>query len=368
MTADHRLYRFGAFELDPRNRRLTREGRAVEVSNRCLDVLILMVAEAGQLIPKSRFIEEVWDGLAVTDEVLTQSIKSLRRHLDDSAGQPRFIETVHKHGYRFIAAVSVAPPVPHALIETAAADPVLKTGTIVVEPWADVLSIGRAGAWGGGLAGTLGGLLYGLIGITDPLDRTGGAVSTLVVLVCVTLAVGALGGGGVGLGLGLVWRLRGRGLIWTIAGGAIGGLVVGAVVRLFATDTLILVMGHAPTRMTGAVEGLILGAMLGLSIAVATRLAPRHSQGNTLALAAGIGALTGLAIVAGGGQMMAGSLAGLADTFADTRLNPDQLGRLTGEAHFGHLSRMTTAALEGGLFFVWVAGFILKARQVFPPR
>src|SRR6478735_7480835 len=80
-------FRFEGFELDPGNRRLSRAGAD------------------GRLVSKDRFLAEVWRGIPVTDEALTQCIKTLRRQLGDDAGNPRFIETVPKHGYRFLATV-----------------------------------------------------------------------------------------------------------------------------------------------------------------------------------------------------------------------------------------------------------------------
>lgn len=77
----------------------------VELSSRYLDSLSLLVREAGQLISKDRFNKEVWRGGAVTDEALTLCIKMLRRKLPDDAANPRFIETVPKHRFRFIAPV-----------------------------------------------------------------------------------------------------------------------------------------------------------------------------------------------------------------------------------------------------------------------
>src|SRR5215218_5828839 len=107
-------FRFERFHLDPANRRLARDGQAVELNARYLDALALMVGEPGKLISKDRFMDEVWRGIPVTDEALTQCIKSLRRLLGDDAANPRFIETVPKHGYRFIAPVeagaSASPP------------------------------------------------------------------------------------------------------------------------------------------------------------------------------------------------------------------------------------------------------------------
>src|SRR4028118_144989 len=98
-------FRFERFSLDPSDRQLRRDDQPVEVNARYLDALALLVREDGKLVSKDRFLEEVWRGVPVTDEALTQCIKTLRRQLGDEAGRPRFIETVPKHGYRFIAPV-----------------------------------------------------------------------------------------------------------------------------------------------------------------------------------------------------------------------------------------------------------------------
>src|ERR671912_1370790 len=100
-------FRFERFTLDPGDRQLRRDGAPVELNARYLDALTLLVREAGKLVSKDRFLEEVWSGVPVTDEALTQCIKTLRRQLGDDAGNPRFIETVPKHGYRFIAPVEL---------------------------------------------------------------------------------------------------------------------------------------------------------------------------------------------------------------------------------------------------------------------
>src|SRR5918993_162015 len=98
-------FRFGRFQLDPDDRLLRSDDGPVELNARYLDALTLLVREAGRLVSKDRFLDEVWSGVPVTDEALTQCIKTLRRQLGDDAARPRFIETVPKHGYRFIAPV-----------------------------------------------------------------------------------------------------------------------------------------------------------------------------------------------------------------------------------------------------------------------
>ena len=97
-------FAFERFVLDPGDRRLMRGGEPVELNGRYFDALALLVREQGRLVSKDRFLDEVWRGVPVTDEALTQCIRTLRRQLGDDAAEPRFIETVPKHGYRFIAA------------------------------------------------------------------------------------------------------------------------------------------------------------------------------------------------------------------------------------------------------------------------
>ncbi|HRD46292.1 MAG TPA: winged helix-turn-helix domain-containing protein, partial [Caulobacter sp.] len=111
-------FRFDRFQLDPGDRRLLLDGATVDLNARYLDALALMVREQGRLVSKERFHQEVWRGVPVTDEALTQCIRTLRRQLGDDAARPRFIETVPKHGYRFIArVVAIAPG---AVMEAAA--------------------------------------------------------------------------------------------------------------------------------------------------------------------------------------------------------------------------------------------------------
>src|SRR5215216_7088489 len=98
-------FRFDRFRLDPGDRQLRRDDEPVELNARYLDALSLLVREEGRLVTKDRFLDEVWRGVPVTDEALTQCIKTLRNRLGDDAARPRFIETVPKHGYRFIEPV-----------------------------------------------------------------------------------------------------------------------------------------------------------------------------------------------------------------------------------------------------------------------
>src|SRR6187399_2322015 len=151
-------FRFESFELDQENRRLSRDGTPVELNARYLDALVLLAGEQGRLVSKDRFLEEVWRGVPVTDEALTQCIKTLRRQLGDDAANPRFIETVPKHGYRFLASVEVADGVRVGASLAPDAGP--------LSPWQRGLVLGLAGTGGGAAAGLIGGLLYGFAGVS----------------------------------------------------------------------------------------------------------------------------------------------------------------------------------------------------------
>ena len=178
---DPGTFTFEEFSLDRGDRRLRRAGEPVELSNRYFDALALLLSEPGKLVSKDRFMDEVWRGIPVTDEALTQCIRTLRRQLGDDAARPRFIETVPKHGYRFIAAVERDGRTAEA------------TQSAVSSPWQAVWLTGAAGAVGGGLAGLLGGLLYGFAASAEAM----GATTLLLVLMALTAGLGVIGGAGV---------------------------------------------------------------------------------------------------------------------------------------------------------------------------
>jgi TolB-like protein/DNA-binding winged helix-turn-helix (wHTH) protein/Tfp pilus assembly protein PilF len=75
------------------------------VEPRVMDVLVLMVMHAEQVVTREEFIKTVWNGTFVTDEVLSRCIYRLRQALGDDTREPRYIETVSKRGYRLIAPV-----------------------------------------------------------------------------------------------------------------------------------------------------------------------------------------------------------------------------------------------------------------------
>jgi DNA-binding winged helix-turn-helix (wHTH) protein/tetratricopeptide (TPR) repeat protein len=106
--------RFDRFELDEANARLLRDGAAVALPPTPFAVLCALVRQPGSLLTTNALLDEVWGHQFVTDSVLRTAISELRTALDDDARKPRFIETVSRRGYRFIAvpsAISAAPGV-----------------------------------------------------------------------------------------------------------------------------------------------------------------------------------------------------------------------------------------------------------------
>jgi DNA-binding winged helix-turn-helix (wHTH) protein len=345
-------FRFERFDLDLADRQLRSGGSPVELNSRYFDALALLVAEQGRLVSKDRFLEDVWRGVPVTDEALTQCIRTLRRQLGDDAARPRFIETVPKHGYRFIAPVET-------LDGSAAPE---RAGPQARRLWSRYALLALGGIVGGGLAGFVGGLFYGFAGASQPLQPGMGAVSVLLVLLALTILVALIGAAGVAVGIATAAYLSRRLGPWCIAGGALGGLFVGAFVKLLGLDAFSLLFGRSPGDITGAFEGLVLGSAVGLGVWIAGQR--RQLRFGTI-LAAIIGGVAGLLIPLLGGRLMGGSLALLAEHFPGSRLRLDKIGAVFGESGFGPVTQLVTGTLEGALFAgCFVAAMLLARRQL----
>ena len=107
--------RFDAFELDEPNALLLRDGKAVTLAPKPFGVLCALARRPGSLLTKDALLDDVWGHQFVTDSVLKTAVSEVRTVLDDHPRQPRFIETVSRRGYRFIApttAISAAASVP----------------------------------------------------------------------------------------------------------------------------------------------------------------------------------------------------------------------------------------------------------------
>src|SRR5438093_8003424 len=102
---------FGAFQLDLCGERLWCGHEVVRLPPKPFAVLSCLVTQAGQLVTKDALLAAVWPDTVVSEDVITVTMRQLRRVLGDQTRTPQFIETMHGRGYRFIAPVStlVAP-------------------------------------------------------------------------------------------------------------------------------------------------------------------------------------------------------------------------------------------------------------------
>jgi Tol biopolymer transport system component/DNA-binding winged helix-turn-helix (wHTH) protein len=97
-------FQFGRCSLDLAEHRLFRDGRLVRLTPRVFDLLRVLVENAGHLVAKERLLKEVWNDAVVEEGNLNRSISVLRKALGETESE-RYIETVPKRGYRFVAAV-----------------------------------------------------------------------------------------------------------------------------------------------------------------------------------------------------------------------------------------------------------------------
>jgi TolB-like protein/DNA-binding winged helix-turn-helix (wHTH) protein/Flp pilus assembly protein TadD len=105
---------FGVFQIDLKARELHKAGVKVKLQEQPFRVLALLVDRAGQVVTREELQQKIWptDAYVAFDQGLNNAIKKVRDALGDSADSPRFIETLARHGYRFVAPVGAMPQRP----------------------------------------------------------------------------------------------------------------------------------------------------------------------------------------------------------------------------------------------------------------
>jgi TolB-like protein/DNA-binding winged helix-turn-helix (wHTH) protein/Tfp pilus assembly protein PilF len=126
-----RRIRFGDFDVDLRTAELLKGGRSVRIQEKPFQVLAMLLERPGDLVTREELRQALWpaDTFVDFDVGLNTAIRKLRDALGDSADEPRFIETLPRRGYRFVATVESEPP-PDA-VDGSAPD---RTGTSPVQP------------------------------------------------------------------------------------------------------------------------------------------------------------------------------------------------------------------------------------------
>jgi eukaryotic-like serine/threonine-protein kinase len=112
--------RFGSFEVDLWERKLTKAGSRIRLQEQPFRILVLLLERAGQVVTREEIRQKVWpqDVFVEFDAALNTAVRKLRDALNDSADNPRFLETVPRLGYRFVAPVAWS----HELQASAAID------------------------------------------------------------------------------------------------------------------------------------------------------------------------------------------------------------------------------------------------------
>jgi DNA-binding winged helix-turn-helix (wHTH) protein len=100
-------YDFGPFRLDAGERLLLREGEPVRLTRKAFETLCVLIQNSGRVIEKDEFMRSIWPDVYIEETTLAQNIFTLRRALGDNLSEHRYIETVPKRGYRFVAKVNV---------------------------------------------------------------------------------------------------------------------------------------------------------------------------------------------------------------------------------------------------------------------
>ena len=109
-SAPHVLYDFGPFRLDPPKRLLLREGRPLALTPRAFDILVVLIENRGRVVDKDELMRLVWADVVVEEANLTQSVFTLRKLLGDGPHEHRYIATVPRRGYQFVADVCETHP------------------------------------------------------------------------------------------------------------------------------------------------------------------------------------------------------------------------------------------------------------------
>lgn len=96
------MYYFGSFSLNQAEKQLLRHGEPVRLAPKAFDLLLVLIRNQGNLVTKERLLAEVWPHVFVEEANLSVNVASLRKALDEGDKQ-RYIQTVPKRGYRFVA-------------------------------------------------------------------------------------------------------------------------------------------------------------------------------------------------------------------------------------------------------------------------
>jgi DNA-binding winged helix-turn-helix (wHTH) protein/Tfp pilus assembly protein PilF len=145
-------YRFGPFLVDRAGYRVLRGHQALDLTPKLLDLLLHLLDHAGELVTKEALLDAIWPDANVTDNALAQAVSDLRNVLGDEPAEPKYIKTVARRGYRFVAPVTPLPePAPSSEADT----PGVADDTLAVLDFANVTGDENAAWLSAGIAETV---------------------------------------------------------------------------------------------------------------------------------------------------------------------------------------------------------------------
>ena len=107
-------FNVGDWTIEPAANRMIRAGQEVHLEPKVMRLLAYLVERHGEVVSRHDLEANVWTGMIVTDDAVTNAVIKLRKALGDDARNPTYIATIPKRGYRLIAKVHTAPDVPSA--------------------------------------------------------------------------------------------------------------------------------------------------------------------------------------------------------------------------------------------------------------
>ena len=129
-SANHTVYRFGMFEANPETGELLRKGVRIKLQDQPFRLLNLLLKNPGEIVSRETVRQSLWPGNTFVDfdASLSVAVGKLRDALGDDADNPRFIETVPRRGYRFVAPVQQTNRSPELAIAPSVAFSSLQIG------------------------------------------------------------------------------------------------------------------------------------------------------------------------------------------------------------------------------------------------
>ena len=173
------------------------DGRLLDLTPKLLDLLLHLIENAGSLVTKEALLDALWPDANVTDNALAQAVSELRQALGDEAGDPRFIKTVARRGYRFVAAVEPITPQDEPAIAGPADAGSDDTRSLAVLDFTNVTGDAESAWLSAGIAETVSGDLRALSRfkvvdrwrVTEAARRTGGSLHDVAAALRVRLVV-----------------------------------------------------------------------------------------------------------------------------------------------------------------------------------